>query len=80
MRSRLIVPSLVAVIAFGLGAAARADDTGAEAPAAPAVSDADRAKWGDHMGDLPFVVGAESGGKAAAASGRTPMYFFTATW
>jgi hypothetical protein len=76
-----------ATFALLLGLAGRgiaaADDTGpaaAPAPASDAPDPAERAKWGAHMGDLPFVVGFEKGTKAAAASGRQPMYFFTATW
>lgn len=79
MRSFLSVTSAAAaVLALSLFADVRADE--GAAPAGPAVSAEDRAKWGDHMGDLPFVVGSEAGAKAAAAAGRTPLYFFTATW
>jgi hypothetical protein len=77
MRKVLILTSLAAALAFGHVPVARAEG---DAATAPAVSDADKAKWGDHMGDLPFVIGAPSGVAAAAASGHTPMYFFTATW
>lgn len=38
------------------------------------------AKWKDHMGDIPFVVGQAEGMRVATSSGRQPMYFFTATW
>ncbi len=37
-------------------------------------------KWADHKGDIPFVVGQDAGMRSAKASGRPPMYFFTATW
>lgn len=37
-------------------------------------------KWADHVGDLPFVVGMAKGMSQATATGRPPMYFFTATW
>ena len=47
---------------------------------APAADSAEKEKWGEHMGDLPFVVGYEKGMKAAATSGLPPLYFFTATW
>jgi hypothetical protein len=80
MRRSVIVPSVATFLVLALGWAAspaRADGPEVTAPAADA---ADRAKWGDHMGDLPFVVGYEKGMKQAAASGRQPMYFFTATW
>jgi hypothetical protein len=67
-----------AAVLAAFAAPLRADEPGA--PTAPVLSEADRAKWGDHMGDLPFVVGSEAGRKAAAAAGKTPLYFFTATW
>lgn len=53
---------------------------GAPAPAADTVSAAEREKWGEHMGDLPFIVGYEKGMKEVEFTGRPPMYFFTATW
>jgi ABC-type glycerol-3-phosphate transport system substrate-binding protein len=37
-------------------------------------------KWADHVGNIPFVLGQEKGIQQAKATGRTPMYFFTATW
>lgn len=37
-------------------------------------------KWAEHVGDIPFVVGMSNGMSQATASGRPPMYFFTATW
>jgi hypothetical protein len=37
-------------------------------------------KWADHKGDIPFVVGQAAGMSQATATGRPPMYFFTATW
>ena len=39
-----------------------------------------KSKWADHKGDIPFVVGQAAGMRQAEASGRPPMYFFTATW
>ena len=77
MRPSAAASAVLLAVAFAVHA--RADEPGS-APAAPPVSEADRAKWGDHMGSLPFVIGYESGMKAAAATGRTPVYFFTATW
>ena len=47
---------------------------------APAAESAEREKWGEHMGDLPFIVGYEKGMKEVEFTGRPPMYFFTATW
>ena len=80
MRRFLLVTSAAAALAFGLGSSASVAHADGPAPAAPAVSDADKAKWGEHMGDLPFVIGAKGGLEASVASGHTPMYFFTATW
>ena len=60
----------------GLGALCPMTRAGDEAPAA----DAERAKWGEHMGDLPFIVGYEKGMKEVEFTGRPPMYFFTTTW
>jgi len=37
-------------------------------------------KWAEDVGDLPFVVGLDAGGKAVSASGRPAMYYFTTTW
>lgn len=72
MRIHLVVA--LAALAGLAPAAARADGPEAAAPAAA------KSKWADHLGDVPFVVGYEAGTKAAAESGRPPMYFFTATW
>src|SRR5262249_29753869 len=38
------------------------------------------AVWSREMGGVPFVVGYDKGLAAAKASGKPPMYFFTATW
>ncbi len=72
MRIRLVLA--LAALAAVPCLAARADEPAAAAPAAA------KSKWSDHMGDVPFVVGYEAGTKAAAESGRPPLYFFTATW
>jgi hypothetical protein len=40
----------------------------------------EKEKWGDHMGDLPFVIGYAKGMKQVENTGKPPMYFFTATW
>lgn len=51
------------------------------APApAPAASDAEKEKWGEHMGDLPFIVGYAAGMKEVEFTGKPPMLFFTTTW
>ena len=47
---------------------------------APAADSAEKEKWGEHMGDLPFIVGYDKGMKEVEFTGRPPMYFFTATW
>ncbi len=52
----------------------------ATAAAADTVSPAEREKWGEHMGDLPFIVGYAKGMKEVEFTGRPPMYFFTTTW
>ncbi len=74
--------ALVASFALFLALAGRPSTARSEEPtgAAPAADAAEREKWRDHMGDLPFVVGHAKGNAQAAASGRPPMYFFTATW
>jgi hypothetical protein len=75
-------------IVLALGAVAAPADAGDDkappaktAPAgADAAADAERAKWGEHMGDLPFIVGYEKGMKEVEFTGKPPMLFFTATW
>ncbi len=62
------------VIPFALAAALAS--CGREAPAATD----DASKWSDDVGDIPFVIGLDAGGKAVAATGRPPMYYFTTTW
>jgi hypothetical protein len=57
-----------------LGAVARPER------AALAADAAEKEKWGEHMGDLPFIVGYEKGMKEVEFTGRPPMYFFTTTW
>lgn len=47
---------------------------------APAADEAEQAKWGKHMGSLPFIVGYEKGMKEVEFTGNPPMWFFTATW
>ena len=47
---------------------------------APAADSAEKEKWGEHMGDLPFVVGYAKGMKEVEFTGKPPMLFFTATW
>lgn len=59
------------------GAPAAADEV--QDPAA-AERAAEKAKWGEHWGDLPFVVGYEKGMEEVEFTGRPPMYFFTTTW
>jgi ABC-type sugar transport system substrate-binding protein len=72
-RSRIAWTFALALALAGLGAAA--------APGrAVAADEAERAKWGEHWGDLPFVVGYEKGMKEVEFTGRPPMYFFTTTW
>lgn len=64
----------LSLAALGLFAApASADDV-------PDPAAAEKAKWGEHWGDLPFVVGYEKGMKEVEFTGRPPMYFFTTTW
>ena len=77
MRRFLVASFTSLVLASMFAPAARADGPEVAVPAADA---AERAKWGGHMGDLPFGVGYEKGMKAAETSGRPPLYFFTATW
>lgn len=59
-------------VVLGLGAVAL---LGASGPARAA--DADRAKWAEHMGDVPFVIGFDKGMKEVEFTGRPPMLFFT---
>jgi ABC-type sugar transport system substrate-binding protein len=67
--------STFAALAFAAGAAAVLA-FGSSAGAA----DDEKAKWAEHTGDLPFVIGYEKGMKEVEFTGRPPMYFFTATW
>lgn len=48
--------------------------------AANEADDAERKKWADLMGDLPFVIGYERGLKEVEFTGKPPMFFFCATW
>ena len=92
MRTRrwtaLVVAALAAGAAGAGGARALADEAGPGAGKPPpaagtgagAGAAAEREKWGEHMGDLPFVVGYEKGMKEVEFTGRPPMYFFTTTW
>jgi hypothetical protein len=76
-----LVLSLCAVGVVGAAAMAGDDKAPPAKPAAPPASaDAEREKWAEHMGDLPFVIGYEKGMKEVEFTGRPPMYFFTATW
>ena len=63
-----------------IAAAALVVVLGAFAADSRAASDAEKEKWGEHMGDLPFVVGYDKGMKEVEFTGKPPMYFFTATW
>ena len=56
------------VVLAALGAACGQSSSGADP------------KWAEHMGDIPFVVGQAKGASQVTATGRPPMYFFTATW
>ena len=49
----------------------------AAAPVSGAPGDKD---WSDHMGNIPFVVGPETGAREAAFTGKPILYFFTTTW
>ena len=77
MRRFLVASFTSLVLASMFAPAARADGPEVAVPAADA---AERAKWGDHMGDLPFVVGYAKGMKEVEFTGKPPMLFFTATW
>jgi hypothetical protein len=58
-------------------------EAGAAKPAAAKVergTEAELEKWGDHMGDVPFVVGSRRGLEAAKVTGKPLMIFYTATW
>lgn len=65
---------LAAALALSVGSFATA------APDSSAPSASEKAKWAEHMGDLPFVIGYAKGMKAVENTGKPPMYFFTATW
>jgi len=70
-------------LALGLSAAALGLVGTSGPAAADAVADpaaAEKAKWAEHCGDVPFVVGYEKGMREVEFTGRPPMYFFTATW
>jgi hypothetical protein len=67
MRTLLLGLSIAfAVVAFA--ASALSSDKG------------DRAKWKDHMGDVPFVLGSEDGMKEVTKTGKPPLFFFTADY
>ena len=63
-----------------LGAAIGALAVLATTSPSPAADAAEKEKWGEHMGDLPFIVGYDKGMKEVEYTGKPPMYFFTATW
>ncbi len=66
------------IVAFGLAVGALG--VLATSSPTPAADTAEKEKWGEHMGDLPFIVGYEKGMKEVEFTGKPPMYFFTATW
>ena len=63
-----------------LAAALLAGSFAGVAPADGTAATAEHEKWGEHMGDLPFIVGYDKGMKEVEYTGKPPMYFFTATW
>lgn len=65
---------------FALGLAAGALAVLSSSSPAPAADSAEKQKWGEHMGDVPFIVGYEKGMKEVEFTGKPPMWFFTATW
>ncbi len=80
-------PSRRLAVALGLGLlaalAASAPAGGDKAPGDAQPSSggqAEREKWAEHTGDVPFVFGFANGMKEVEFTGRPPMYFFTATW
>lgn len=66
--------------ALGLGMLGVVSPAACGGDAAPDAAKAEREKWAEHMGDLPFVIGYEKGMKEVEFTGKPPMYFFTATW
>jgi hypothetical protein len=62
-----------------LGFAAGALAVLASPASSPAADEAEKAKWGEHMGDVPFIVGYEKGMKEVEFTGKPPMWFFTGT-
>ncbi|MGE3966031.1 MAG: hypothetical protein AB7I09_18185 [Planctomycetota bacterium] len=69
MRTRLAVFAFMGALALSPGLAI-AQDKGTE----------DRAKWADHMGDIPFLLTYAKGLAESKLTGRPMMVFFTATW
>jgi len=83
------VPKLLAlVVGLTLFAASAAATPGGDSKTPPEKSagekpgdgKAEREKWAEHMGDVPFVIGYEKGLKDVEYTGKPPMLFFTATW
>ena len=74
-----LVVSLAAVGAVAASANA-GDDKAPPAKPAPAPADAEREKWAEHMGDVPFVIGFEKGMKDVEFTGKPPLVFFTADY
>jgi hypothetical protein len=74
MRSASIALALCLAALGVLAVETRAADS--SAPAATG----ERAKWAEHMGDIPFVIGSANGMSEAEFSGKPPIYFFTADY
>lgn len=64
MRAVFLASVLGLAALGGLVPSARADD-------------AERSKWAEHMGNIPFVIGYEKGMKEVEFTGKPPMLFFT---
>ncbi len=73
MHKTLFLASILGLAAIGpFAAPASAED--------PPAADAERTKWAEHMGDLPFVIGFDKGMKEVEFTGRPPIVFFTADY
>jgi predicted outer membrane protein len=80
-RNTFLALALLSCCALGYADETETPDDAAPAETATdAAADAEREKWAEHMGDLPFIIGYAKGMKQVELTGKPPMYFFTTTW
>lgn len=69
-RTKWAVVALVGALSMASASIGGAEEKGSDP----------RAKWADHMGDIPFMLTYQKGLAESKLTGRPMMVFFTATW